>query len=156
MGRRVDGFVGLISDTHDLVRPEALAALQGATRIVHAGDVCTPDVLDALARIAPVIAVRGNNDVGAWAKRLRAVERFDVDGVVVVVKHDAKTVRPADVAGARVLIVGHSHQPSVAERDGLLIVNPGSAGPRRFRLPIAIGKLVVQQGHPRAEITTLS
>lgn len=152
----MDGFVGLISDTHDLVRPEALRALAGADRIVHAGDVCTPDALAALAAIAPVVAVRGNNDRGAWARALPAVARLDVDGLAVVVKHDRKTVRPREIAGARVLVVGHSHQPLVEEQDGLLVVNPGSAGPRRFRLPIAVARLYVVDGRPRVEIVPLA
>lgn len=136
--------VGLISDTHNLLRPEALAFLQGSDLIVHAGDVCSPGILEALAAIAPVTAVRGNNDEGGWAQRLRETERLQAGGVVVYVVHDLAQldIDPA-AAGVRVVVSGHSHQPSVQERDGVLYVNPGSAGPRRFRLPICAGELVV-------------
>ena len=136
--------VGLISDTHGLLRPEALAFLAGSDHIVHAGDICEPGVLDALAAIAPVTAVRGNNDRGAWAERLRETELVQAGEVWLYAIHDRAQIDIDPVAaGVGVVVFGHSHQPSVEERDGVLYVNPGSAGPRRFRLPISVGELTV-------------
>jgi len=136
--------VGLISDTHGLLRPEALAFLAGSDHIVHAGDICEPGVLDALAAIAPVTAVRGNNDRGAWAERLRETELVQAGEVWLYAIHDRAQIDIDPVAaGVGVVVFGHSHRPSVEERDGVLYVNPGSAGPRRFRLPISVGELTV-------------
>lgn len=136
--------VGLISDTHGLLRPEATAFLRGSDFIVHAGDIVDPTILDALAVMAPVTAVRGNNDKGAWATKLPETEVLEVGGVMIYVLHDiaALDVDPA-AAGFRAVVFGHSHRPSVEERDGVLYINPGSAGPRRFRLPIGVGELRV-------------
>jgi uncharacterized protein len=135
---------GLISDTHGLLRPEAIAFLQGCDLIVHGGDICDPAVLDELAKIAPVTAVRGNNDKGDWAKRLRETEMLQVGAAWVYVVHDLADLDIDPVAtGVRVVVSGHSHKPRVEERDGVLYVNPGSAGPRRFKLPISIGELIV-------------
>ena len=149
-------LIGVISDTHGLLRPEALAALQGAEHIIHAGDIGAPDVLAALAEIAPVTAVRGNNDKGAWAARIPATAVFEATGVSIYVLHDLAEL-DLDPAAARfgVVIAGHSHQPSQAERNGVLFFNPGSAGPRRFRLPICVGRLHVENGAARAELVTL-
>lgn len=133
--------VGLISDTHGLLRPEAEAFLQGCACIVHGGDVGDPAILEALARIAPVTAVRGNNDHGAWASALREVEQLQVEEVTILVVHDLAGW--VNEPGVRVVVSGHSHRPSVEERGGVLYVNPGSAGPRRFKLPIAMGELVI-------------
>lgn len=144
--------LGLVSDTHGLLRPEVLDAMRGVARILHAGDVGDPAVLDALARVAPVDAVRGNNDRGSWAETLPAERRLRFGGVEVLLVHDAADARPE---GARVVVVGHSHRPRVEERDGVLWVNPGSAGPRRFTLPIAAGYLVVEGDRVEAEIRTL-
>jgi len=148
--------VGLISDTHDLLRPEALAFLAGSDRIVHGGDVCRPEVLEALAAIAPVVAVRGNNDRGAWAARLRESELVEVGGVWLYAIHDLAQldIDPA-AAGVAVVVSGHSHRPSVERRDGVLFVNPGSAGPRRFSLPISVGELTVVDGAVSARTVTL-
>jgi hypothetical protein len=148
--------VGLISDTHDLLRPEALAFLAGSDRIVHGGDVCRPEVLEALAAIAPVVAVRGNNDRGAWAARLRESELVEVGGVWLYAIHDLAQldIDPA-AAGVAVVVSGHSHRPSVERRDGILFVNPGSAGPRRFSLPISLGELTVVDGAVSARTVTL-
>lgn len=148
--------IGLISDTHNLVRPEALAWLAGSDAIVHAGDVCTPEVLDTLARIAPVTAVRGNNDQGAWAGRLPAQATLSVAGVAIHVVHDLADLR-ADwrEAGIDVVVSGHSHKPLVQVREGVLFVNPGSAGPRRFKLPISAGMLVIEGGRAQAQLHTL-
>ena len=136
--------VGLISDTHGLLRPEALAFLAGCDHIVHGGDICDAHVLDALAAIAPVTAVRGNNDRGAWAARLRESELVQAGEVWLYAIHDRAQIDIDPVAaGVGVVVSGHSHRPSVEERDGVLYVNPGSAGPRRFRLPVSVGELVV-------------
>ena len=148
--------IGLISDTHDLLRPEALAFLAGSQRIVHGGDVCRPEVLEALAAIAPVVAVRGNNDRGAWAARLRESELVEVGGVWLYAIHDLAQldIDPA-AAGVAVVVSGHSHRPIVERRDGVLFVNPGSAGPRRFSLPISVGELTVVDGAVSARTVTL-
>lgn len=136
--------VGLISDTHGLLRPEALAFLEGSDHIVHGGDICDAGVLEALSGIAPVTAVRGNNDHGSWASRLRETELFQVGAVSVYAIHDLAHLHiEPGAAGVQVVVSGHSHKPSVGRRGGILYVNPGSAGPRRFKLPVSIGELTV-------------
>lgn len=136
--------VGLISDTHGLLRPEACAFLRGCDHIVHAGDVGSERVLEELASIAPLTAVRGNNDTGAWAAGLPQSERLRFEDVWLYVIHDLAQLDGAPRAGAsRVLVSGHSHKPRVLERDGVLYVNPGSAGPRRFRLPVCAAELSI-------------
>ncbi len=148
--------IGLISDTHGLLRPEALDFLGGCDRIVHAGDVCDAGVLDALAAVAPVVAVRGNNDRGAWAETVPVETTVRIEDVSLLVVHDV-----ADLAGrvigrdVAVVVHGHSHKPTVVERDGRTWVNPGSAGPRRFRLPISIGELIVDGARFEARLVTL-
>src|SRR5688572_21743588 len=148
--------IGLISDTHGLVRPEALRALAGADLIVHAGDVGGPDVLDGLRAVAPVVAVRGNNDRGAWATALAETEVVDTGGRSLYVLHDLKEL-DLDPCAAHfdAVIAGHSHQPRIERRDGVLYLNPGSAGPRRFRLPIAVAWLDVDARGVDAEIIQL-
>ena len=148
--------IGLISDTHGLLRPEALAALDGADQIVHAGDIGSPGILDRLREIAPVIAVRGNNDREPWAESLPEVVVTDVAGVRICVIHDVKELHgnPAR-EGIDVVVSGHSHRPSVERRGGLLLLNPGSAGPRGFTLPVAIARLHLKPAGPRAEIVEL-
>lgn len=147
--------IGLISDTHGLLRPEALDALRGVDHLIHGGDIGDPDLLDALASIAPVTAVRGNNDREGW-QHLAADALVRFEDVRVYVLHDANELRRRALpAGVRVVVAGHSHQPSVVERAGVLWVNPGSAGPRRFRLPISIGELTVDGGRVRARLVTL-
>ena len=149
--------IGLISDTHGLLRPEATAFLAGSDHIVHAGDVGEPAILDALAAIAPVTAIRGNVDTDGWADRLPETARVTLGGVAIHVLHDlgALDVEPR-AHGIRVVVYGHSHQPAVAERDGVLYVNPGSAGPRRFRLPIAAAELIVEGTAVSARIQELT
>ncbi len=150
------GFVGVISDTHGLVRPEAVAALAGAKLIIHAGDVGGPEVLAELERVAPVIAVRGNNDRGAWAEALAEYEAVEVNKTFVYVLHDLKglDIAPAP-AGFRVVVSGHSHKPLAEERRGVLYLNPGSAGPRRFKLPVTIARLKLDGDDASAEIINL-
>lgn len=148
--------VGIISDTHGLVRPEALAALRGVDVIVHAGDIGAPAVLEALRRIAPVVAARGNNDRGAWARSIPPRAAVEVGGLRVCVIHDLKELQAAGGArDAAIVIAGHSHRPSIERRGGVLFVNPGSAGPRRFTLPVTVARLSVTAGRARVRIVTL-
>jgi putative phosphoesterase len=134
--------VGVISDTHGLLRPEAVAALQGADVILHAGDVGDPLILQELGRLAPVIAVRGNVDTGAWARALPDRRRLELHGTPVLLLHDRAAVGPDPAReGLGIVVFGHSHQPLSERRDGVLWFNPGSAGPRRFRLPVSLGFL---------------
>jgi putative phosphoesterase len=153
---RAGGFVGLVSDTHGLLRPEALEALAGSELIIHAGDVGGPEVLEELGRLAPVVAVRGNNDRGAWAETLPVSDAIEVNGTFVYVLHDLKEldIAPAP-AGFRVVVSGHSHKPLVEERRGVLYLNPGSAGPRRFKLPVTVARLKVNKDLVSAEIINL-
>jgi putative phosphoesterase len=145
--------VGLISDTHGLLRPEVLSFLEGSDHIVHGGDVCDPSVLERLAAIAPVTAVRGNNDRGAWASSLRETELFKLGDVLIYAIHDlAELDIEPGADGVRVVVSGHSHQPSVEHRGGVLYVNPGSAGPRRFKLPISAGELILKGSAASARI----
>jgi putative phosphoesterase len=148
--------VGLISDTHGLLRPEALAALRGSRYIVHAGDIGDPAVLEELSRIAPVTAVRGNNDKGPWAQALHETEILAVGDTRIYVIHDIAELEldPA-AAGFQVVVAGHSHRPKEEVRDGVLYLNPGSAGPRRFRLPIAVARLTVSASKLRFELQEL-
>ena len=143
--------VGLISDTHGLLRPEAEAWLQGADAIVHAGDIGGAAILEQLGRIAPVTAVRGNNDHQPWAAHLPDVARLQIGGLTLLVLHDlAELDVDPRAAGVAAVITGHSHRPTVQARGGVLFVNPGSAGPRRFSLPISAGELLIDGGQCRA------
>jgi len=149
-------IIGLISDTHGLLRPETIAALAGSDFIVHAGDIGSPEVLDGLARIAPVTAIRGNVDRGDWAADLPPTEVLDAGGTYLYVVHDIAELDLDPVAaGFHVVVSGHSHQPAIREKDGVLYINPGSAGPRRFSLPIAVGRLTVSAGRMMPELATL-
>lgn len=149
--------IGLISDTHGLLRPEALAALQGCAQIIHAGDIGKPQVLDGLRTIAPLEAIRGNIDTADWA--LELPERLDlrIGGLTLHVLHDLKQLDIDPLAaGIDVVIAGHSHKPKVERRDGVLYVNPGSAGPRRFSLPISLALLELNDGQAQVELISLS
>jgi len=150
--------IGLISDTHGLLRPEAVQAMTGVEQIIHAGDIGGPEILRGLGRLAPVHAVRGNNDRGDWADPIPLRLAMELEGVPVCVLHDVHELDAdpkAWAAGFRVVIAGHSHKPGVVERNGVLFVNPGSAGPRRFTLPVTVGYLIVAGGTARAEIRKL-
>ena len=148
--------VGLISDTHGLLRPEALEALAGLEAIIHGGDIGGPEVLERLAALAPVHAVRGNNDQGSWARKLPVILMLPLAGVRILVVHDAKGLRVAPGADRpQVVVSGHSHKPGVVEREGVLFVNPGSAGPRRFKLPVTVGYLTIVNGSAEAELRNL-
>ncbi|WP_321952851.1 metallophosphoesterase family protein [Paraburkholderia bannensis] len=149
--------VALVSDTHNLVRPELLSFVQGCDAIIHAGDICDPHVLDQLGRVAPLTAVRGNNDRGAWAEALPVQTVVEIDGVKIAVVHELPDLRgdPAS-QGVAVVVSGHSHKPVQETRDGVLYVNPGSAGPRRFKLPITAAMLTIGNGGAlRVEHTNL-
>ncbi|MBM7062413.1 metallophosphoesterase family protein [Pseudomonas sp. UL073] len=148
--------IGLISDTHGLLRPEALAALAGCVQIIHAGDIGKPEILASLAEIAPLHAVRGNNDHGDWAAALPHSLDLQFEGVRLFVVHEPAHV-PDDLAarGVQVVICGHSHQPLIEQRGALLHINPGSAGPRRFKLPITLGLLHLDGDQLRAELIEL-
>lgn len=149
--------IGLISDTHGLLRPEAVAALQGCAQIIHAGDIGKPQVLDGLRAIAPLEAIRGNIDTADWAQVLP--ERLDlrIGGLTLHVLHDLKQLDIDPLAaGVDVVIAGHSHKPKVERRDGVLYVNPGSAGPRRFSLPISLALLELNDGQAQVEQISLS
>jgi putative phosphoesterase len=148
--------IGVISDTHGLVRPEALRALAGADLVVHAGDIGGPEVLDALRAVAPVVAVRGNNDRGAWAGALADTEVVEHAGHTLYVLHDVHALDlDPRAAGFHAVIAGHSHRPKLERRGGVLYLNPGSAGPRRFRLPVSVARLDVGPGGLEGEIVTL-
>ncbi len=148
--------IGLISDTHGLVRPEALRALAGVAQIVHAGDVGSQEVLDALGRLAPVVAVRGNNDRGPFAERLPERAVLERPGLRLLVVHDGHEVaREPALDAFDVIVTGHSHRPRVEDRAGVLHVNPGSAGPRRFRLPVSVARLALGPGRVTARIIEL-
>jgi predicted phosphodiesterase len=140
--------IGAISDTHGLLRPQALAALADCDPIIHAGDIGGPDVLARLGALAPVHAVRGNVDHGAWSAKLPVTRRIEIDGFRIYVLHI-----PADNADA--VIYGHSHQPKIETKNGTLFFNPGSAGPRRFRLPVTVGRMTAEHGKLRAEVVEL-
>ena len=138
-------IVGIISDTHGLIRPAALDELRGADLIVHAGDIGSQSVMHALLSIAPVTAVRGNSDRGYWTEGLHGAETFEVCGMFFHVLHDLSALDlDPHAAGVRVVISGHSHRPMISEKDGILYLNPGSAGPRRFTLPVTLARIRIR------------
>ena len=149
-------IAGLISDTHGLLRDEALRALEGSDLIIHAGDVGKPEILGALKTLAPLVAVRGNVDRGAWASALPATAVAGAGAAAIYVLHDVNDLDldPA-AAGFQVVVSGHSHQPARAERAGVLFVNPGSAGPRRFKLPVTVARLHFGQAPWKVEFIHL-
>ena len=154
--RSVERVVGVISDTHGLMRPQALDALRGSELIVHGGDIGSPAVLEALSAIAPVTAIRGNNDRDAWARKLPDTTAVEVEDTWLYVLHDVHELDlDPRAAGFAAVIAGHSHRPAISERQGILFVNPGSAGPRRFTLPVAVARLYVRAGTVRGELVML-
>jgi len=146
--------IGLISDTHGMLRREALAALGGVECILHAGDIGSEAVLEGLRALAPVHAVRGNNDRGAWAEAIPPTLSVELEGVRAFVLHDLGELE-GPPAGVAVVVSGHSHQPRIEAREGVLFINPGSAGPRRFRLPVTVGFLELDAGRARGHIQPL-
>jgi len=148
--------IGLISDTHGLLRPEALRFLAGCDHIVHGGDIGKPGILDELARIAPLTVVRGNNDREAWAAGIPVTATLQCAGVTLYAIHDLKELDiDPRAAGVRVVVSGHSHKPACSERGGVLYVNPGSAGRRRFSLPISCAELIIEGDGIQARLVTL-
>ncbi|HEY7217768.1 MAG TPA: metallophosphoesterase family protein [Candidatus Binatia bacterium] len=150
------GRVGVISDTHGLLRAEALAALRGSELIIHAGDIGKREVLTSLASIAPVFAIRGNIDRETWAKKIPDILKLRINGARFYVIHDANDLEidPA-TEGFHAVISGHSHKPGLARRNGTIFLNPGSAGPRRFKLPVAMSRLTVRGQTVRAKLIEL-
>ena len=153
----IEKRVGLISDTHGLLRPEAVGFLRGSDYIIHAGDIGDAAILEALGTIAPLTAVRGNNDRERWAKSVSETAVLEVGELNIYVLHNLAELDLDPVAkGFKVVVSGHSHHPLVKERDGVLYVNPGSAGPRRFKLPIALAELKIAGASVRATIRELA
>lgn len=149
-------FIGVISDTHGLLRPEALRALRRSSRIIHAGDIGSSEIVSALQSIAPVVAVRGNNDREAWTDSIPITQTITVLKRKIFVIHDLHEMQiDPDEMEVSVVISGHSHQPKIERRNGVLFLNPGSAGPRRFSLPIAVALLRVSEKNVSARIVTL-
>ena len=149
--------IGLISDTHGLLRPQAVSFLRGCDHIIHGGDIGHAGIIDQLAGLAPVTAVRGNNDIGAWAERLSGTELVRIGQVFIYALHDIAQldIDPGGV-GMHVVVSGHSHRPSVEHRGRVLYVNPGSAGPRRFRLPVSVAEFLVTGREVSARLVELA
>jgi uncharacterized protein len=150
-------IIGVISDTHGLLRPEAVEVLRGSQHIIHAGDIGSPEIIPALETIAPVTAIRGNIDQEAWARRFPETEILELAGLNIYVMHDvnALDLNPK-AAGFAAVISGHSHVPKQEMKNGVLYFNPGSAGPRRFRLPVSVGRLELERDQLRATIVPLN
>lgn len=148
--------IGVIADTHGLLRPEALSALQGCDHILHAGDIGKPEILQTLGQLAPLQVVRGNNDTQPWAAALPERLRLTFGDLTLYLLHDLKELQLDPLrAGVDLVISGHSHKPAQVERDGVLFFNPGSAGPRRFKLPVSLGLLWLDGRSVRSELVTL-
>jgi uncharacterized protein len=149
------GRIGVIADTHGLLRPEALRALKNSELIIHAGDIGKPEVLQALGSVAPVLAIRGNNDRGGWAKDLPELLDLHINGVKIHVIHNVNELS-SDIANRfQAVVSGHSHKPSLNKRGDTFFLNPGSAGPRRFKLPVAVARVQINGAEVRAKIEIL-
>jgi len=149
-------MIGIISDTHGLLRPAALDALEGSEQILHAGDVGKAEILEQLRAIAPVTAVRGNVDTSPWARQLPEWEVLETGGIRIYMRHILdKLDRDPAAADMQAVVYGHTHDPKIEERNGVLYLNPGSAGPRRFTLPVSVARLHIKNGRPKAELITL-
>jgi uncharacterized protein len=150
-------FISVISDTHGLLRPEAIDALRGSDWIIHAGDIGAPEIIEQLRQIAPLAAIRGNIDKGAWARKLPETEVLEAAGVSIYIVHDlARLDLKREAAGFSIVVSGHSHIPKQETRAGVLYFNPGSAGPRRFKLPVTVGRLIIESGRIESEIISLT
>lgn len=150
-------IIGVISDTHGLLRPEAVELLRGSEHIIHAGDIGAPEIIPALEKIAPVTAIRGNVDTQAWARKFAETEVVELGGMFLYVIHDANALDlNPKAAGFAAVISGHSHKPLQQVKDGVLYFNPGSAGPRRFKLPISVGQLHILHGEIEGKLLTLA
>ena len=149
-------IIGVISDTHGLLRPEALAALQGSDYIIHAGDIGDPQILDKLVAIAPLTAVRGNVDHGAWTRKIPATNVLEIGEISIYVLHNLQELdlKP-EAAKFAAVVYGHSHVPKQEVKNGVLYFNPGSAGPRRFKLPVSVGRMTIEDGRIDSEILLL-
>jgi len=156
-GQIPEFLVGVVSDTHGLLRPEVFEALAGSQLVIHAGDIGSPEILPSLARLAPVEAVRGNVDTDAWTRSIHQTAMVEIQGRILYALHDLKQLDlDPCAAGFAAVISGHSHVPAIEMRDGVLYFNPGSAGPRRFRLPVSVGRLWVSAAGIRGEIVLLN
>jgi putative phosphoesterase len=156
-GLKTSILIGVISDTHGLLRPEALAALQGSQHIIHAGDIGAPEILTNLSTIAPVTAIRGNIDHDTWARKLPETDVLEIRRLSIYILHNlAQLDLKPEAAGFKVVISGHSHIAKQETRNGVLYFNPGSAGPRRFKLPVTVGRLIIEKGKVRAETVSIS
>ena len=150
------GLIGVISDTHGLLRPEALDALKGSELIIHAGDIGKPEVLTSLTSLAPVLAIRGNNDRESWAKKIPDILHLRANGACLFIIHNVNDLEVDPGAeGFHAVISGHSHKPSLTNSEGVIFLNPGSVGPRRFKLPVALARLRIQGGKVNAKIVEL-
>ncbi len=148
--------LGVISDTHGLLRPQAVEVLRGVAHILHAGDIGAPEVLEELRKLAPVTAVRGNVDTASWARGIPLNQVVEIEGVSIYMLHIlAELDLKPEAAGLGVVVYGHSHQPLSEVKNGVLYFNPGSAGPKRFKLPVTVGKLMLEAGVARGEIVVL-
>lgn len=154
-GRHSAKLIGVISDTHGLLRPEAVEALKGVELILHAGDIGKPEVLTELEKIAPVVAIRGNNDRDAWALKVPEVRDVEIGGLAFHILHDLKQLA-VDPSRYDVIVAGHSHKPKIEEKDGVLYLNPGSSGRRRFKLAVTVARLKINDGRPEAAIIELA
>ena len=153
---KINLLLGVISDTHGLLRPEAVAALRRCDLIIHAGDVGNAEVIDRLSDIAPTFAIRGNVDTGSWAARLPPTDIVEVGALLFYVLHNiAELDLDPPTAGFAAVVFGHSHRPSIETRDGVLYLNPGAAGPRRFKLPVSLARVMVSGRELRPEIVEL-
>ncbi len=148
--------IGLIADTHNLIRPQARAFLEGCDHIIHAGDIADAKTLDEIRAWGAVTVVRGNNDQGDWASELPHTALVEFGGVSIFVIHDLKDLTKPSLLGARVIVSGHSHKPLIREENGVLYVNPGSAGRRRFKLPVSLGELLIEAGEVSARTVELN
>ena len=149
-------MIGIISDTHGLLRPEVSRVFKGVELILHAGDIGSPEVLQQLKAIAPVTAVRGNNDTGKWAQRISERRVIRLGTLRICMLHDLKQLEPSGAAAkADVVVSGHSHRPVIEDKEGVVFINPGSAGPRRFKLPVTVGLLNISSGVPRTRLVDL-
>jgi len=144
--------VGVISDTHGLLRPEIPKIFKNVDLVLHAGDIGRPEILQELRKIAPTISVRGNNDTGEWAKRIPESRTVRVEGISIFILHNVKEFPLMQAPLVQVVISGHSHRPSIERRDGILFLNPGSAGPRRFKLPISAARLKIDKSRLDARL----
>jgi putative phosphoesterase len=149
-------YIGVISDTHGLLRPESLAALQGSDYIIHAGDIGDPVILDKLEEVAPVTAVRGNVDHGAWTRKIPATNVLEIGEISIYVLHSIQDLdlKP-EASKFAVVVCGHSHVPKQERKNGVLYFNPGSAGPRRFKLPVSVGRMTIEDGRIDSKILLL-